>query len=89
MARRLRIHGRVQGVGFRYALLEEARRLGLTGWVRNRPDGSVEAVADGPADALDALVRWANHGPPAAAVTRVDVADEVGRYGPFEIRSTA
>jgi len=89
MARRLRIHGRVQGVGFRYALLEEARRLTLTGWVRNRPDGTVEAVADGPAHGLDALVRWAHQGPPGAAVTRVEVCDEEGRYGPFEIRSTA
>jgi acylphosphatase len=71
-ARRYLITGRVQGVGFRYALAIEARRLALSGWVRNRSDGSVEAVASGDETALDALGRWAHRGPPAA---RVDVID--------------
>lgn len=68
----LAIHGRVQGVNFRHSLALEAERLGLQGWVRNRRDGSVEAVARGPAAACDALVRWARRGPPTARVDRVD-----------------
>jgi acylphosphatase len=67
----LRIVGRVQGVGFRYALQHEAERLGITGWVRNRADGSVEALAQGPQEALDALEAWARRGPPAARVSEV------------------
>ena len=69
----MRIYGRVQGVGFRYSLLEEAGHLGLHGWVRNRRDGSVEAVAQGAASACDALARWAQRGPPAARVERVEI----------------
>ena len=71
-ARLLRIRGLVQGVGYRNALLREATRLGLSGWVRNRSDGSVEALVAGPAPALDGLIAWARRGPPAARV------DEVG-----------
>jgi acylphosphatase len=71
-ARRLVIRGVVQGVGFRYALRREAQRLALSGWVRNRADGSVEAVACGDAPALDALQRWAQRGPPAARVDAVE-----------------
>ena len=80
-AQRLHIHGHVQGVGYRWSLVREAERLGLRGWVRNRRDGSVEALAVGPPAALQALVAWAQRGPPAARVSRVDVrpagADEV------------
>lgn len=68
----LRIHGRVQGVNFRFSLAAQAGRLGLQGWVRNRRDGSVEAVAQGSAAACDALARWAQDGPPAARVERVE-----------------
>jgi acylphosphatase len=68
----LHIYGRVQGVGFRYSLLQEAGHLGLQGWVRNRRDGSVEAVAQGAAPACAALARWAHRGPPAARVERVE-----------------
>jgi len=68
----LRIRGRVQGVNFRYSLALEAEQLGLQGWVRNRRDGSVEAAAHGAAAACDALARWAQRGPPAARVERVD-----------------
>jgi acylphosphatase len=71
-ARRYLITGRVQGVGFRHALASEARRLALAGWVRNRSDGSVEAVASGDETALDALGRWACRGPPAAWVEAVE-----------------
>ncbi|WP_299054343.1 acylphosphatase [uncultured Nocardioides sp.] len=72
---RLRVTGRVQGVSFRWATEQEARRLGVTGWVRNEPDGSVAAYAEGPADAVDALVAWAHDGPPSARVASVDVTD--------------
>ncbi|MBL8289264.1 MAG: acylphosphatase [Rubrivivax sp.] len=71
--RRLLIEGGVQGVGFRWAMVGEAKRLGLRGWVRNRRDGSVEALVIGPAAAVDRLVAWAHRGPAAARVSRVDV----------------
>lgn len=67
----LSIHGRVQGVGYRYAAVAEAERLGLQGWVRNRRDGSVEAVVCGAPAACRAFVDWAQRGPPAARVDRV------------------
>jgi acylphosphatase len=87
--RRLRIHGRVQGVGFRYSLYEEAARLGLAGWVRNRRDGTVEALVAGPDGAVEQLVRWARRGPPAAQVTRLEeTADSFDSDG-FELLPTA
>jgi len=67
----LLISGRVQGVGFRDALQREAARLGLCGWVRNRAAGQVEALAQGPEEAVAAFVDWARRGPPAAHVERV------------------
>jgi acylphosphatase len=68
----LLIHGRVQGVGFRETLVFEANRLGARGWVRNRLDGTVETVLDGPPHVRAALFEWARSGPPAARVTHVD-----------------
>lgn len=68
----LRVTGRVQGVGFRWYIRAEAERLGLAGWVRNRPDGSVELVADGPQDARDVLLAAVQRGPPSAVVDRVE-----------------
>jgi acylphosphatase len=82
VTRILRIEGRVQGVGYRYAMRREALRLGIRGWVRNRADGSVEALAHGTPQAADALAEWARRGPPGARVTRVQVepaADAPGR----------
>lgn len=73
IARRLRITGRVQGVGYRAALCAAAERLGLDGWVRNRSDGSVEAEVAGPKEAVEALIAWAQRGPPAARVTQVNI----------------
>lgn len=67
------VRGRVQGVFFRASTQREAKRLGLTGWVKNRPDGAVEIVAEGEEENLKELLGWANHGPTAARVERVDV----------------
>lgn len=69
----IKIRGRVQGVYYRASTLYEAQKLGLTGWVRNCPDGSVEAVAEGPREKIEALVTWCKHGPPGARVTDVNV----------------
>lgn len=79
VTRHLRIRGRVQGVGFRDALRREALARGCTGWVRNRRDGSVEALVQGETAAVEAVVSWAGQGPPAARVVkvRIDAAIEV------------
>jgi acylphosphatase len=84
--RHLRIHGRVQGVGFRGSMRLEAARLGVSGWVRNTADGKVEAVVQGPAEAVDALIAWAHQGPPLARVERVEVSAAEGTFQGFEQR---
>lgn len=66
----LQVHGRVQGVAYRWHLQQTALELGLTGWVRNQPDGSVRIVAEGPRPDLQALLAWALQGPPRARVDR-------------------
>ena len=88
MAKHLRISGVVQGVGFRYSMQHEARRLGVSGWVRNCRDGTVEAVVDGSPDAIDAIVDWAHRGPPVARVSGVVVSDTPGVFEGFELRPT-
>lgn len=67
------IRGRVTGVFFRATAQREARRLGITGWVRNRNDGNVELVAEGEEEAVREMLHWARHGPSAARVEQVDV----------------
>ncbi|HZR70060.1 MAG TPA: acylphosphatase [Burkholderiales bacterium] len=84
MAKHLLIEGRVQGVGFRYELMRQARQLNVTGWVRNTRDGKVEAVVDGPPDRVDAIIAWARRGPAAARVTGVQVSENAGSYDEFE-----
>jgi acylphosphatase len=74
--RRVRISGRVQGVGFRESCRHEARRLGVAGTVRNLGDGSVEAVFEGAAPAVDRMIEWCHRGPRSADVRHVDVAPE-------------
>jgi acylphosphatase len=70
------VSGEVQGVFFRYETRQRARRLGVAGWVRNNPDGRVEAVFEGPDDAVDELVAWCRQGPEKADVREVEVRDE-------------
>jgi acylphosphatase len=82
--RHLVVEGRVQGVGFRWFTRERARRCGLSGWVQNRPDGSVEVMARGSADLLDRLQAELGVGPRGATVTRVhDVGDAIDGELPF------
>jgi acylphosphatase len=88
VVKRLVISGRVQGVGFRYAFADEARELGLHGWVRNRRNGEVEAVVSGTASDVDAIVAWAHKGPPAAKVTAVTVEPATGEFTRFDIAAT-
>ncbi len=82
------VHGRVQGVNFRYHTQRKARSLGLRGYVRNRADGSVEVVAEGPRRAVEDLYSWLHVGAPMAEVWRVDATWEapVGKWASFEVR---
>jgi acylphosphatase len=85
---RLEIRGLVQGVGYRWSMVEEARRLGIRGWVRNRRDGTVEAMVTGPPAAVDRILEWARTGPRAAVVEAVDVFAGEGAFDSFEPRPT-
>jgi len=82
--------GRVQGVAFRAYAVDEATRLGLTGWVRNRMDGTVEARAEGRPEAVEAFVAWCRHGPPAARVeaVRVSAVPPTGLDRSFQVGTT-
>ena len=83
-----RVNGLVQGVSFRYDTLKRGQALGLTGYVRNRWDGSVEVVAEGQAEAVEQLLSWLHVGPPSAQVDEVDVEWEspLGEFRQFEVR---
>ena len=81
----LLIHGRVQGVFFRDSMRREALSRSVYGWVRNCSDGTVEAVVQGAPSAVDALVRWAHHGPQQALVDKVEIAPDGGDYVDFEV----
>jgi acylphosphatase len=83
----VRVTGRVQGVAFRWYAVQEAERLGVTGWVRNEPDGSVLAHVEGEDDAVEAMVDWCRHGPSYASVRHVAVTQAgVTAAGTFDIR---
>mgnify|MGYP001488325617 CR=1 FL=1 len=79
--RRVQVEGRVQGVGFRETCVQQARALGAAGWVRNRLDGSVEVLVQGPLEAVERLLAWLHRGPPAARVDRVSVRVEAPKPG--------
>jgi acylphosphatase len=85
------VHGRVQGVGFRYFIVKRATELGLSGWVANEPDGSVRCVAEGPADAVDALELILRRGPIGSVVDDVRLVrmPGTGRFDGFRVRSGA
>ena len=87
--RRLVITGYVQGIGYRYSMAMAAHSHGVTGWVRNRRDGSVEAMVAGTAEQVAAIVAWARHGPAGAEVEHVAVELGSGDYTDFEQRPTA
>lgn len=86
------VHGRVQGVNFRYYTCQRARQLGLVGYVRNRWDGTVEVVAEGPERALQALLSWLHRGPRLAHVRQVEVqwfsleGSSASGFDAFEVR---
>lgn len=86
--RAARITGRVQGVGFRHFTRQTARRLDLSGWVRNEPDGAVRLEVEGPPDAVEQLLEAVHQGPPAARVDAVDtdVREATGSTEAFRVR---
>ncbi|MBF0357342.1 MAG: acylphosphatase [Magnetococcales bacterium] len=77
ICKRAEIFGVVQGVWYRGSTEKMAKKLGLTGWVRNRSDGSVEAVFQGPSNAIEQMLTWCRHGPRTATVDRVEVQDQL------------
>lgn len=84
---RISIRGRVQGVFFRASAKETADRLGIRGWIKNMPDGSVQAVAEGDTESVGRFIEWCNKGPERAEVTKVDVEREraTGEFNNFVI----
>ena len=84
--RRIIVRGRVQGVFFRASPEEEARLLGVSGWVRNLADGSVEAAFEGPDEAVEKIIAWCRKGPPHAKVERLEVFEEIPRRDPTPFR---
>lgn len=87
--RRLIVTGYVQGVGYRYSMVMAARRIGVTGWVRNRGDGSVEAMVAGSGEQVAAMIDWARRGPSGAEVEQVAVELGSGSYADFEQKPNA
>jgi len=87
----VRVRGRVQGVGYRYACVQQARVLGLAGWVRNRADGSVEALLQGPREQLERMTAWMRQDVPGARVSGMDVAEvnAAPAFSGFEQRPSA
>lgn len=89
IARHLIIEGIVQGVCYRASMAEQARQLGVTGWVRNRRDGSVEAMIAGDAAQIEAMLAWSRIGPAGGSVDKLIVEPAIGDFRDFELRPTA
>ncbi|MCF8151085.1 MAG: acylphosphatase [Burkholderiaceae bacterium] len=89
VVRHLLISGRVQGVGFRYSMAAQARLLGVCGWVRNRRDGSVEAMIAGDAGQIEQMLAWCHTGPAGCAVEKVSIQPGRDEFAGFEIKPTA
>jgi acylphosphatase len=81
--KRIVMYGLVQGVFFRESMVREANRLGVTGWVRNKRDGSVEAMLQGQGQSVEKLIEWAKNGLERARVDRMEIADGSGDYASF------
>ena len=88
VVKKLVITGRVQGVGFRFHTSRVANELGVTGWVRNRRDGSVEAMVAGTSAAVDKIIEWARHGPRRAYVRTIEINDGDGTFASFDTLPT-
>jgi len=88
ITRHLVVTGRVQRVGFRHAMTQRAEALGVGGWVRNRADGTVEAIVQGDADAVAAMIAWARRGPPNARVEGLSIEPAEGEFAGFRARET-
>ena len=84
VTKRLIVRGRVQGVGYRQSMSTAASRIGVTGWVRNLRDGTVEAIVQGAPDDVARMLAWAHRGPPGAHVAAVDVSEASGEFDRFE-----
>jgi acylphosphatase len=83
------VHGRVQGVGFRFSARSTARKLNLTGWVRNEPDGTVRVTCEGSRENVQRFKQWLHQGPPGAHVSKVDAREEPyrGQYRTFSVEA--
>lgn len=89
VTKRLVIQGRVQGVYFRDSMRQQARQLDVTGWVRNRTDGTVEAMVSGEPEAVANIIEWSRRGPAAAKVTDVQIEEGEGQFEQFELLPTS
>lgn len=86
VCKRLLIYGRVQGVGYRESMRRQAAQLGVTGWVRNNRDGTVEAMVEGPPEAVAQMLLWARRGPALAQVVKVEQSPGEGGFASFDLR---
>lgn len=84
----IKIHGKVQGVGYRFFATRVARRLGLKGWIRNLRDGTVDAIVEGETEAIDEWLEEIREGPRYAEVTKIDQEQKnfLGKFGDFDVR---
>ena len=89
ISQHLKVFGHVQGVFFRESMCRKAQQLGITGWVRNRRDGTVEAIIQGTPEAVSAMIEWARTGPELARVEGLEISAGSGEYADFERLDTA